>query len=158
MGLAAGDKAVLPDWFPLAVGNDEVAHLTRAFRVMAFEVSTREIGLKQQFKLLLDSTAEGIYGTDLEGKFVFCNPACVQHLGYENVDDLIGRNTHELIHHTRVDGTLYPANQCHVYEAFREGKGTHADDEVFWRADGPVSPLNTGPIPCFENRRSSARW
>jgi HAMP domain-containing protein len=64
---AAAKKGALPDWFPSAVGNDEVAHLTKAFRFMASEVSTREIGLKEQFKLLLDSTAEAIYGGRFPG-------------------------------------------------------------------------------------------
>ncbi len=111
--LIAGEKAVLPDWFPLAKGNDEVAQLTRAFRSMALEVSTREIGLKQQFKLLLDSTAEAIYGIDLEGNCVFCNPACARLLGYPNGEALLTRQMHLLAHHTHADGTPYPRGMPH---------------------------------------------
>ena len=74
--LVTADNPELPVWFPQAVGNGEVSRLTRAFRSMAFAVSAREISLKEQFKLLLDSTAEAIYGVDLNGKCVFSNPAC----------------------------------------------------------------------------------
>ena len=137
---AASEKWVLPAWFPSAVGNDEVAHLTQAFRVMACEVSTRETGLKQQFKLLLDSTAEAIYGVDLLGDCIFCNPACAQALGYEKSGDLLGRNMHALMHHTRADGSPYPFGECRINQAFREGKAIHCDDEVFWRADGASFP------------------
>jgi diguanylate cyclase (GGDEF)-like protein/PAS domain S-box-containing protein len=43
---------------------------------------------------------------------------------------------HELIHHSRPDGTPYPVEECHIYEAFRRGHGTHIDTEVLWRRDG----------------------
>ena len=148
-----GEKAVLPGWFPTGVGNDEVAQLTRAFRSMALAVSTRETGLKQQFKLLLDSTAEAIYGVDLLGRCIFCNPACVQILGYVKGDDLLGHNMHELIHHTRADGSPYPADECRIYQAFKDGKATHSDDEVLWRTTAPVSPRNTGPTRCAATAR-----
>ncbi|MGH9678440.1 MAG: CHASE sensor domain-containing protein, partial [Candidatus Acidiferrales bacterium] len=36
-----------------------------------------------RIRLLLDSTAEAIYGVDREGKFTFCNPATLRLLGYE---------------------------------------------------------------------------
>jgi two-component system, sensor histidine kinase and response regulator len=140
--LASGDAMVtagnagLPSWFPLAAGNSEVAQLTRAFRSMAVEVSAREISLKQQFKLLLDSTAEAIYGVDLQGHCVFSNPACARLLGYESTAGLLGRHMHTLVHHTRSDGSPYPLAECRINQAFANGQETHADDEVFWRADG----------------------
>jgi two-component system sensor histidine kinase/response regulator len=137
--LVSGDKATLPGWFPTAVGQGEVAQLTVAFRSMALQVSGRETNLKQQFKLLLDSTAEAIYGIDVDGNCIFCNPACVNLLGYASAADLLGKHIHGLIHHSRADGSAYPVSDCPIYQAFRTGKGTHADDEVFWRADG--SPL-----------------
>src|SRR5687768_16676056 len=57
---------------------------------------------------LLDSTEEGIWGIDHEGRCVFANPACVRALGYTSVDDVLGRDMHALTHHTRSDGTPYP--------------------------------------------------
>ena len=84
---------------------------------MAFEVSAREINLKQQFKLLLDSTAEAIYGVDLEGRCVFSNPACARLLGHGRSEDLLGRDVHALVHHTRSDGTPHPVSECHIHRA-----------------------------------------
>ncbi|MCP4994218.1 MAG: GAF domain-containing protein, partial [Gammaproteobacteria bacterium] len=80
--------------------------------------------------LLLNSTGEAIYGLDMEGNCTFCNPSCLSMLGYEDESQLLGRNMHGLIHHTRIDGTPYPKEECCIYQAFREGKGTHVDDEV----------------------------
>ena len=85
---------------------------------------------------LLQSTAEGIYGLDGDGNCTFANPACAKLLGYDDAKELHGRNMHDLIHHTRPDGTRYPRDQCHIGTAYREGKKVHIDDEVLWRKDG----------------------
>jgi two-component system sensor histidine kinase/response regulator len=150
--LVTGENASLPDWFPVPSGNDEVSELTRAFRYMVQEVAVREQRLKQQFKLLLDSTAEAIYGVDLDGNFMFCNPACVSLLGYASAADLLGRHTHEIMHHTRADGTAYPAADCRIYQACQQGNGTRADDEVFWRADGSSFPVEYWSNPMVRDR------
>ena len=80
-------------------------------------------------RLLLDSTGEGIYGVDLEGNCTFANPACLRLLGFEDDTQLLGRNMHELVHHTRPNGDPYPMTECRIYRAFREGEGVHVDDE-----------------------------
>jgi PAS domain S-box-containing protein len=134
--LIAGRNSRLSEWFPVTSGKDEVAELTRAFRTMAVEVATRESDLKQQFKLLLDSTAEGIFGVDLEGKCVFCNPACVRLLRYRTAADLLGSDVHELIQPRHLDGRPYSVGDSLINQAFRQGKGTHSDAEVFFRGDG----------------------
>ncbi len=87
-------------------------------------------------ELLLNSTGEGIYGIDLDGNCTFTNPACLRILGFDSDDDLVGRNMHDLVHHTRPNGDPYPMKDCQIYRAFREGKGIHIDTEVMWRKDG----------------------
>ena len=57
-------------------------------------------------------------------------------LRYENAGQLLGRNMHELIHHTRPDGTPYPVEECRIVLAFRKNEGSHVDDEMIWRSDG----------------------
>src|SRR3979490_2656881 len=59
---------------------------------------------EEKLRLLLDSTAEGIYGIDFDHRCTFCNPACLRTLGYERIDEVLGKNMHDLIHHTRADG------------------------------------------------------
>jgi PAS domain S-box-containing protein len=98
-------------------------------------------------RLLLDSTAEAIYGLDLEGRCTFCNAACVRLLGYQGPHDLLGKNMHALIHHTRADGTPYPEPDCRIYQAFRRGEGMHGDDEVVWRSDGTGFPAEFWSYP-----------
>lgn len=102
-------------------------------------------------KLLLDSTDEAIYGLDVHGDTTFCNRACVEILGYENPGDLLGKNMHNLIHHTRRDGSEYPVNECKIYQAFRVGKGAHVDDEVLWRANGSSFPAEYRSLPIHRD-------
>ena len=86
--------------------------------------------------LLLESTGEGIYGIDMEGRCTFANPACVRLLGFDSADELLGQIMHDLVHHTRPNGDPYPMTECQIYRAFREGRGVHVDDEVMFRRNG----------------------
>ncbi len=85
---------------------------------------------------LLDSTAEGIYQLDMNGRCVFTNAAGVRLLGYDSPDELIGQRMHDLIHHTRRDGSAHPRSDCEIYRAFQEGREIHVQDEILWRKDG----------------------
>lgn len=91
---------------------------------------------QEQLRLLLDSTAEGIYGIDVEGMCTFCNPAAARMLGYRGPEELLGRNVHDLVHHTRRDGSPYPETECPIFNAFRTGEGVRLENEVLWRLDG----------------------
>ncbi len=98
-------------------------------------------------QLLLNSTGEGIYGVDMQGNCTFANPACVRLLGFDGDGDLLGRNMHELVHHTRPNGDPYPMEECRIYRAFREGKGVHVEDEVMWSRDGSSFPAEYWSYP-----------
>ncbi len=102
---------------------------------------------EERVRHLMDSTGEAIYGLDLEGNCTLCNPACLRLLGYNDPGDLHGKNMHDLIHHTRAGGKPYPADECRIYQSFRNGEGVHIDDEVFWRADGRSFPAEYWSYP-----------
>ena len=79
---------------------------------------------EEHIRLLLDSTAEAIYGIDLQGRCTFANAACARLLGYADPSQLLGRNMHDLMHHTRRDGTPYPVEECRIFRAFRQNQGS----------------------------------
>ena len=117
-------------------------------RTQALEESLARLGSREyDLRLLLDSTAEAIYGLDLQGCCTFCNQALLRMLGYTSPEELIGRNMHDLIHHTKADGQPFPVVECRLFQAFREGVETHADDEVVWRADGTSLPVEYWSFP-----------
>lgn len=106
---------------------------------------------EERVRLLLDSTAEAIYGINLEENCTFCNPACIKMLGYEHEKELLGQNMHALIHHTRPDGTPYPVEECLIYKTFKQGQGTHVDDEVLWRKDGASFMAEYWSYPIYHD-------
>jgi PAS domain S-box-containing protein len=72
-------------------------------------------------------------------------------LGYNNTDELIGKNMHNLIHHTCSDGSPYPVEKCRVYQSFKNGEGSHVNDEVLWRADGTNFPVEYWSYPILKD-------
>lgn len=99
--------------------------------------------------LLLESTSEGIYGVDLDGRCTFINMAAAKMLGYQP-DEVVGKNMHDLMHHHGSDGAPYPLENCRIYEVFRSGRGTHVDGEVFWRKDMTSFPVDYSSSPIIE--------
>ncbi len=90
---------------------------------------------------LLNSMAEGAYGVDTNGICTFVNQSFMNILGYEKQDDVIGKKIHDLIHHTRPDGSHYPSTECRMYAAYQRHQDIHVSDEVFWRKDGKAIPV-----------------
>ena len=107
---------------------------------------------EERLQLLLDSTAEPIYGLDLEENCTFCNRAFLRTLGYKNASDLLGKSMHQIIHHSRADGSPYPVEECRVLKAFQKGGENHVDDEVVWRSDGTCLPVEYWSYPVMHER------
>ena len=139
-------------WFWLSVYSPRTEHFIAVFDVITerkqAEFSLRES--EQRFRLLLDSTAEAIYGVNRRGVCTFVNPACLRMLGYEKEGELLGRHMHGLIHHTHADGTPYPARECRVYQVYTDLRGIHVADEVFWRRDGTPIPVEYSAYPICQ--------
>lgn len=100
---------------------------------------------------ILNATAEGIFGVDSQGNCVFANKRCVEMLGYQREEDLIGKNTHQLFHHTRYDGTKHPEEECSIYKVIHKGEEQYVEDELFWRADGTSFPVEYRAKPRMLN-------
>lgn len=124
---------------------------TARLKEQRHQAEEAEAEREKQVRLLLDSTAEAIYGVDLDGICTFVNPACVQMLGYTSEEDLLGKNMHDLIHHTLPDGMPYAKEDCLVRHATLTGKSSHVDSEVHWRADGSSFPVEYWSHPIRRN-------
>lgn len=130
----------------------------------AAAVPDRVDGSPDRLALLLESTGEGMFGVDMDGRCVFINRAGAQMLGYAPAE-VLQRNMHALIHHSHPDGRHYPESDCPIFAAFRQGLPCRIDDEVLWRKDGssfaaeysshpiveqtPDGPVTTGAVASF---------
>jgi diguanylate cyclase (GGDEF)-like protein/PAS domain S-box-containing protein len=103
----------------------------------------------RQNEALLNSAADGIYGLDLEGRITFVNPAALALTGY-TVDETLGQREHELVHHTREDGSSYPLEDCPCARGLEHGVARTVGDEVFWRSDGTSFPVEYTVTPISE--------
>lgn len=90
---------------------------------------------ENHLQLILNSAAEGIYGIDRQGRCTFINVSGLKMLGYDQPEALIGKNIHQLIHHSYKDGRPYPEKECKMLSTFSRGEKIHVSDEVFWRSD-----------------------
>jgi PAS domain-containing protein len=88
--------------------------------------------LRQQNELILNAAGEGIYGLDLHGRTTFANPAAAAMTGH-NVEELLGKSMHDIVHHSHESGECYGRYDCPIYAAFRDGLVRNVCDEVFWR-------------------------
>ncbi len=101
-------------------------------------------------QLILNSSGDGIYGIDTEGKTTFVNLAAMELTGWSK-KDLIGKNQHDLLHHTKVNGSEYPNNECPVYEVMKNKHAVTINNEVFWRKDGSSFPVEYTLSPIEED-------
>jgi PAS domain S-box-containing protein len=91
---------------------------------------------EERIRLLLESVGDAVYGMDAYGNCTFCNPAFLRLVGYPSQQALLGRNIHDVIHHTRRDGSPFPWIDCPLRETLRSGETFHATNETMWRSDG----------------------
>ena len=146
-GLVAA-RAALPAGLLLAFGLALFLFHTRSkVRQAAGRLTSAVNENEEKIQLLLNSTAEAIYGLDMNGNCTFCNKSCLSLLGYEHPGELLGKNMHRQIHSKHTDGTPFPIDDCRIFKAFKEGTGTHVDDEVLWRADGTSFPAEYWSYP-----------
>ena len=103
-----------------------------------------------QVTMLTNSIAHAIYGLDREGRCTFINAAGVKALGYGDASELLGRNMHQLVHHTRADGSPYPYEDCPNFRAIRDGESSHRENEMLWRKNGSSFPAAYWSYPVMQ--------
>ena len=97
-------------------------------------------------RLILQSVAEGIFGTDTQGRCTFVNEAAQKMLGYAS-DEILGHSVHDLFHHSNPDGTPHPREDCPIHLAYTQGITLFRRDEVFWRKDGSYFDVSYTSVP-----------
>ncbi|WP_224983016.1 ATP-binding protein [Geomonas agri] len=106
---------------------------------------------QRRLQLIMDSTHAAIYGIDTSGRCTFANRTCLELTGYDNLDELLGKNMHDIIHHTLPSGLPAPVAHCSIFRAFTEGGGCTVRDEVFWHKDGTSFPVEYSSYPIVND-------
>ncbi len=103
--------------------------------------------VNRQMRLLLESTGEGIFGVDREGRCRFINQAGAAMLGYEQ-SDLLNQPIHEWVRMPEFFHHPFNAGMAEV-KAPKKVK-----DESFRRQDGTLFPVEYSSYPILENGES----
>lgn len=114
--------------------------------------------IKQSEKKLRDITAslgEGLYVLSERGEITFMNPEAERLLGWTEAE-LMGKNSHDLIHCQKSNGTPLPYDQCPMHNAMHLGIRYTSHDQVFVRKDGSVFPISVISAPLQKNDAATA--
>lgn len=136
---------ICPQWQGITAVTDDdgvVTHYVASFFDLSdrYETQARE-------KLILESTSEAIYGIDNDGFCTFVNPACINLLGYNSEQELIGKNIRELIYYSPVDDADNPIEEYSNENIKLNGESFHYYSEKFWRKDGSNFPVECWSQP-----------
>jgi len=111
------------------------------------EALKRNLG---QISTILESVGDGIYGVNAHGNTIFVNSALLRMTGYEE-KELIGKNLHFILRHTRSDGATYERTDCPILWTLTNGEPFfNVADEVIWRKDGTSFPVEYSSSPITE--------
>jgi len=105
---------------------------------LAIALSTTDKELhkkKYQVELLLDSTAEAIYGIDIKGRCTFVNKSCLRILGYDDKSEIIGKNMYQLLHKSPNEIGISEKNISLINGPLIANKKIHIENEYIWRKD-----------------------
>lgn len=108
--------------------------------------------LRSLIDTILNSIKHGIYGVDIEGNITFINPEACTYLGYKE-EELLGKKSHVMFHHSHIDGSNYPIEACPARQAIEHGVSQFVYDEVFWRKDGTSFPVEYYCTPIIQNNK-----
>jgi len=102
---------------------------------------------QRQTEMILRAAAEGVVGTDTDGRVVLVNPAAAQILGYR-ASDLGGKELHTLVLHSRADGSPFPYAESPLADTLRSGRKHRVRGQVLFAKNGDrVSvDLTTAPV------------
>ncbi len=114
--------------------------------IIAWRFNEKAFG---QVRLVLDSTAEGIFRVSREGEIIFMNVAAIKMLGLGSVH-VTGKPIIQVLRHTRADGTPYSSDESPIFAPLRNEGSCYVTDEIFWRADGTNFAVDFRSSPITE--------
>jgi hypothetical protein len=145
--------AIYCQWCDITVRKQAEVERDKYRQQLEALVAQRTVELQQteaKATHIIESSADGLYGIDKQGKITFINPAACDMLGH-TAERIIGQQAHALFHHSRPDGSHYPARECPASESLRHGQTVRVDNEVFWHADGHAVPVMYSAHPLIRD-------
>ncbi|WP_437952063.1 PAS domain S-box protein [Sorangium sp. So ce296] len=137
------DDGSIYEWVGCNVDVSDIRRAEEAFRVQHRLVRT-----------IAENATLGLFMMDAHQRCTFMNPAAEKITGF-TFDEIraLDRPLHEIVHHTRPDGSRYPMEECPIDRALPR-KSQEQGEDVFVRKDGSfyhvaftASPILDGGVP-----------
>lgn len=119
------------------------------------------IDVEDLLSSVLAATAQPIWVVGSTGQVLYANPMAVQVLGYHDASDVVGHNSHALVHSTRPDGSPFPVAECPMLRLLHEGTVASGEDwfrradgsfiQIAWSSAAVMLPSGRGVVHAFED-------
>ncbi len=124
--------------------------ITRALQEAKKQIEQSE----QRLHDITSALGEGLLVLNEGALIDFINAAACSILGYSEVE-VLGKNAHELFHHSNLDHSPHPIQLCKNMKVIQTEQPYVSEDDYFWRKDGTCFPVSviTTPIMLKENTK-----
>lgn len=132
---------------PAAEGQDVLETLVRHDAAL----KQRDVQLAdahRRLNAILDNATVAIFLMDERQQCAYMNTAAEKLTGY-SLSETIGRPLHDVVHHTRPDGSPYPLEECPIDRAFPQ-RAHMQGEEVFVHKDGSFYPVAFTASPILD--------
>lgn len=107
---------------------------------------------RRQLEAICNNASVALFIMDDRQHCTYMNPAAIELTGY-SFEDVQGRPLHDVIHHTRPDGSHYPLEDCPIDRALPENNQEQGED-VFVHRDGHFYDVAFTASPIREGDRT----
>ena len=114
------------------------------------KTNKRLIAQKNQNLLLLNSTAEGIIGTNTLGYCTFANPSALQLLNIGNIEEILGKDIYSFLWKGGYAKKEYQPANCPLFQRVLKGENINLDYQILHRQDGSTVPVEYWLRPITE--------
>ncbi|MCC9165405.1 CHASE domain-containing protein [Pontibacter harenae] len=115
--------------------------------VWSLSNSRRSNRIKQS---ITDNATAALFMINGKGYCTFMNPAAEEMTGY-TLEEMKAKPLHEMIHHTRPDGSPFPVEECSIGKVLPTNTDVRAHEDVYIRKDGSFFDVVIAAKPIMEN-------
>ncbi|WP_412759711.1 PAS domain S-box protein [Methylorubrum subtropicum] len=110
----------------------------------------RLVETTRRLDAVLDNATQAVFMMDEHQHCAYMNRAAERLTGYA-LEETQGRPLHDVVHHTRPDGSPYPLHECPIDQAFPENNQEQGQ-EIFVHRDGSFYPVAFTASPIRDER------
>ncbi len=117
------------------------------------EAEQQLVETTRRLDAILNNTTMAVFMMDNRQQCAYMNKAAEELTGY-TLAETQGRPLHDVIHHTRPDGSPYPLCECPIDQAFPENNQEQGE-EIFVHKDGSFYPVGFTASPIRDETGKS---